>query len=69
MGTSMQTPAKPSRSRRSPRDLTARYDRSNDEAARVILGDLKKHTDFQISWAHAFRRRRAQENREAGSQR
>ena len=53
------------RGRRSPRNLLAAYDQSNNLAAKIILGNLKKHTDFQISWARAFRQRQAQEGREA----
>ena len=39
MGTSMKTPPKPSRGRRAPRNLMRIYDRSNDLAAEIILGD------------------------------
>ena len=53
--------------RRSPRNLLAAYDRSNDEAAEIILGDPARHTRFQISWAQKYRTRRAQERREFGS--
>ena len=37
------------------------YDKENAVAAAVILADTQKHTAFQISWAHAFRRRQDQE--------
>ena len=45
------------------------FDEQNNTAATVILADPRKHSDFQISWAHAFRQRRAKESREAASKR
>ena len=38
------------RGRRSLRNLLAAYDRSNDQAAEIILGDPARHTRFQINW-------------------
>ena len=64
MGSPRQTPAKPSRGRR---NLMRIYEQQNDEAARIILGDPERHSDFQISWAHRYTARRAQESREAVS--
>lgn len=55
------------RGRRSPRDLMRRYDQQNDEAAKIILGNPKRHTRFQIDWAHRYTARWAQESREAVS--
>ena len=46
-------------SKRKKRD----YDATNDLAARVILADTRKHTGFQVDWAQAFLRRRAEESR------
>ena len=62
MGTSMQTPVKPSRGRR---NLMRIYDERNDEAAEIILGDRERHTRFQIDWAQRYTARRS---REVGSQ-
>ncbi len=53
------------RGRRSSRNLLAAYDRSNDLAAEIILGDPEKHTRFQISWAQKYTARRARESWEA----
>ncbi len=38
------------------------YDATNDLAARVILADTQKHTQFQVCWARAFQRRKAAES-------
>ena len=65
MGTPMKTLPKPSRRRRSPCDLTARYDRSNDEAATLILSAPNRNPKFLLDWAKAFQQRRARESREA----
>ena len=46
----------PSKSKR------AKYDEQNSIAAEIILADTTKHTDFQVRWAKAFMRRRAEEN-------
>ena len=44
------------------------YDQQNDQAARLILGDPERHSDFQIDWARRYTARRAEESREAGTQ-
>ena len=36
----------------------ARYDRDNATVANIILADTTKHSNFQVSWAQAFQRRR-----------
>ena len=66
----MTTPTTPAASakcagRRSPRNLLAAYDQSNDQASEIILGDPKRHTRFQINWAQKYAARRKQEGREA----
>ena len=43
------------------------YDEGNTVAAAVILADPRKHSDFQVNWARAFRRRQEQEGREVRS--
>ena len=55
------------RGRRSPRNLLAAYDQSNNQAAEIILGAPERHTRFQIDWAQRYTARRAQESREAVS--
>lgn len=55
------------RGRRSPRNLLAAYDRSNDQAARIILARPCKSNQLLIDWAHRYTARWAKESREAVS--
>ena len=67
MGSSMKTPPKRSRSRRSSRNLMRIYDRQNDMAARHILARPCKSNQLLIDCARRHTARRAEEIREAGS--
>ena len=67
MGTSMKTVRKPSRGRRSSRNLMRIYDQQNDQAARLILARPCKSNQLLIDWAQRYMARRAQEGRETVS--
>ncbi len=43
------------------RALTRKYDRQNDVAAAVILGNPDRHSRFQVEWATRYTARRSAE--------
>jgi hypothetical protein len=59
------SPSLPERSRR--RNLMRHYDRSNDQAARLILACPEKSNQPLTDWAQRYTVSRAQESRKVGS--
>ena len=43
------------------RAIARKFDRQNETAARIILSEPERHTQFQLDWARRFLARRAEE--------